>query len=59
MTRKRQSKKKAGKPRANRRLRVWAEYRDPPDVDRFVAVLVALALRRVEEEAEQKDDDDG
>lgn len=59
MTHKRHSKKKVGRPRANRRLRVWAEHREPPDVDRFVAVLVALALRRVEEEAEQTEADDG
>ena len=54
MTRKQQSNKQAGRPRnGGRRLKVWADHRDPPDIDRFVAVLVTLALRRVEEEADQ------
>jgi hypothetical protein len=32
------------------RLRVWAERRPDPDWDRYIAALVALAMRRVEEE---------
>jgi hypothetical protein len=35
---------------ARPRLRVWAERRPDPDWDRFLAALVALSLRRVEEE---------
>lgn len=30
-------------------LRVWGERRPDPDWDRFVAALVALALRQVDE----------
>lgn len=59
MTRKRHAKKKIGRPRVRRKLTVWAEHRDPVDIDRFVAVLVTLALRRVEEEANQTEADDG
>lgn len=59
MTRKPHSKKKIGRPHARRKLAVWAEHRDPPDIDRFVAVLVVLALRRVEEEANQAEAEDG
>lgn len=41
-----------------RRLNVWAEHRESVDMDRLTAVLVALALRRVEEEAEQAEAED-
>ncbi len=34
----------------NVEVEVWAERHAEPDVDRFVAVLVTLALRRVETE---------
>jgi hypothetical protein len=59
MTRKQHPKRKVGRLRTGRRLKVWAEYRDPVDIDRFVAVLVTLALRRIEEEANQTEADDG
>jgi hypothetical protein len=61
MTRKPHFKKKIGRPRARRKLAVWAEHRDPVDIDRFVAVLVTLALRRIEEEEadEQAEATDG
>jgi hypothetical protein len=32
-------------------LEVWAVRREQPDWDRFVAVMVALALKRLEEQA--------
>jgi hypothetical protein len=34
-------------------LVVWGERRPDPDWDRFLAALIALALRRVEEEADK------
>jgi hypothetical protein len=36
-------------------LRVWAERRSDPDWDRYIAALVALAMRRVEEEDAKED----
>lgn len=30
-------------------LKVWGERRREPDYDRFIAALVALAMRKVEE----------
>jgi hypothetical protein len=36
-------------------LRVWADRRSDPDWDRYVAALVALAMRRVEEEDAKED----
>lgn len=41
---------------ATRPLKVWAERRPEPDWDRFVAALVALALRRVQETKEDQRD---
>jgi hypothetical protein len=38
-----------------RRLEVWAERREP-DWDRFVAVMVTLAMRRAQEREQQKRD---
>jgi hypothetical protein len=48
------------KPRQNRstpkptadtsRLKVWAEHRDPIDWDKYIAVLIAMALAELEEE---------
>jgi hypothetical protein len=40
---------------AQRPLRVWAERRRDPDWDRFIAALVALAMRRVEEADAEED----
>lgn len=37
--------------RSGRRLVVTAERREQPDWDRYVAALLALAMRRVEERA--------
>jgi hypothetical protein len=62
MTRKRQHKRtrrKAQTSGARRRITVRAEHREPVDLDRFIAVLVTLALRRVEEEADQAEADRG
>jgi hypothetical protein len=43
-----------GAPLGDSRLVVWGERREDPDWDRFLAALLALALRRVEEaEAEE------
>lgn len=55
MTRKRQHKRtrKTRTSGARRHISVRAEHREPVDLDRFVAVLVTLALRRVEDEADQ------
>lgn len=55
MTGKRHSKQPARRAQTpnGRRLKVWAEHRESVDTDRLAAVLVVLALRRVEEEAEQ------
>jgi len=58
MTRTRHPQKRVGRrPRTGRTLTVWAEHRTPPDLDRFVAVLVTLALRRVEAEAKETEAD--
>jgi hypothetical protein len=38
-------------------LTVWGERHRDPDWDRFLAALIALALRRVEE-AEQRSEED-
>jgi hypothetical protein len=34
------------------RLKVWAELREEPDWEKYVAVLLAMALAEVEEERE-------
>lgn len=39
-------------PDPQRRLVVWGERRADPDWDRFLAALIALALRRVEADEE-------
>lgn len=38
-------------------LRVWAERRADPDWDRFIAALVSLAMRQVEEDEEQEEEE--
>jgi hypothetical protein len=43
----------------NVEVEVWAERHAEPDLDRFVAVLVTLALRRVEGEEQAKEADRG
>jgi hypothetical protein len=35
---------------------VWADHRAEPEWDRFIAALVALALRRVEEDDQAKEE---
>lgn len=35
------------------RIAVWSELRDPIDWDKYVAVLIAMALAEVEEEREK------
>lgn len=34
------------------RIAVWSELRDPIDWDKYIAVLIAMALAEVEEERE-------
>jgi hypothetical protein len=41
----------------NVEVEVWAERHAEPDVDRFVSVLVTLALRRVEAEQQGREAD--
>jgi hypothetical protein len=36
------------------RLKVWAEFREEPDWEKYVAVLLAMALAEVEEERERR-----
>lgn len=38
-------------------LRVWAERRADPDWDRFIAALVSLAMRQVEDEEQKKEEE--
>jgi hypothetical protein len=33
---------------------VWAEFREEPDWEKYVAVLLAMALAEVEEERERR-----
>lgn len=50
-----QKKGRAGAVSGQRPLTVWAERRPDPDWDRYIAALVALALRRVEEAEGQEE----
>ena len=45
----RQSAPRPSHARGDAPLAVWGERRPDPDWDRFLASLIALALRRVEE----------
>jgi hypothetical protein len=54
MSSKKQTRRRKRNTAGNgRRLEVWAERREP-DWDRFVAVMVTLALRRVEEREKEE-----
>jgi hypothetical protein len=46
-------KRKRGRPANERPLRVWADRRAEPDWDLYIEALVALALKRVDEEDQQ------
>ncbi len=39
------------------RITVWSELRDPIDWDKYIAVLIAMALAEVEEEREGRKHD--
>jgi len=39
------------------RITVWSELRDPIDWDKYIAVLIAMALAEVEEEREGRERD--
>jgi hypothetical protein len=39
------------------RIKVWSELRDPIDWDKYIAVLIAMALAEVEEEREGRERD--
>lgn len=39
------------------RITVWSELRDPIDWDKYIAVLIAMALAEVEEEREGREND--
>lgn len=39
------------------RLKVWAEHRDPVDWDKYIAVLIAMALAELEEERKGRERD--
>lgn len=43
-------------PTENRAVHVRAEPRDPPDLDRFVAALLAMALAELEDERRRQPD---
>jgi hypothetical protein len=37
------------------RITVWSELRDPIDWDKYIAVLIAMALAEVEAEQEERE----
>ncbi len=51
MSNRQNSKKKAGRP--ERRIRVRAVRRDPPDLKKLSQALIALAMAQAEKEAQQ------
>ncbi len=52
----RKERGRVGAASGQRPLAVWAERHPEPDWDRYIAALVALALRRVEEAEGQEED---
>jgi len=42
-------------PSTDSRIKVWSELRDPIDWDKYIAVLIAMALAEVEEEREGRE----
>lgn len=43
----------------HRRIVIRPVAQEPPDLDRFVAALLALAIARLEEQAEDAPDEEG